>query len=125
MNRLVIIGNVFDLAHGLPTSYKDFIDDFWKTACDTKQLKKIKYISELVDVDCEFGHSTNDDESLAIEKIYNYKILEQFVDRNYKNRQDGVFVINFKNDFFEKICKKNSIENWVDIENEYYRELKK
>lgn len=30
MNRLVIIGNGFDLAHGLPTSYKDFIDDYWK-----------------------------------------------------------------------------------------------
>jgi hypothetical protein len=30
MNRLVIIGNGFDLAHGLPTSYRDFIDDFWK-----------------------------------------------------------------------------------------------
>ena len=30
MNRLIIIGNGFDLAHGLPTSYKDFIDDFWK-----------------------------------------------------------------------------------------------
>lgn len=25
MNRLVIIGNGFDLAHGLKTSYKDFI----------------------------------------------------------------------------------------------------
>ena len=32
MNRLVIIGNGFDLAHGLPTSYKDFIDDYWKNA---------------------------------------------------------------------------------------------
>ena len=26
MNRLVLIGNGFDLAHGLPTSYKDFIN---------------------------------------------------------------------------------------------------
>ena len=30
MNKLVIIGNGFDLAHGLPTSYKDFFNDFWK-----------------------------------------------------------------------------------------------
>jgi Bacteriophage abortive infection AbiH len=29
MNRLVIIGNGFDKAHGLPTSYSDFIDAFW------------------------------------------------------------------------------------------------
>ena len=29
MNRIVLIGNGFDLAHGLPTSYKDFIDWYW------------------------------------------------------------------------------------------------
>ncbi len=36
MNRLVIIGNGFDLAHGLPTSYKDFIDDYWANVKDSK-----------------------------------------------------------------------------------------
>lgn len=30
MNRLVLIGNGFDLAHGLKTSYKDFIYWYWK-----------------------------------------------------------------------------------------------
>lgn len=30
MNRLILVGNGFDLAHGLKTSYKNFIDDFWK-----------------------------------------------------------------------------------------------
>ena len=30
MNRLVIIGNGFDLAHKMKTSYKDFILDFLK-----------------------------------------------------------------------------------------------
>jgi hypothetical protein len=30
MNRIVLIGNGFDLAHGLKTSYKDFIDDYWE-----------------------------------------------------------------------------------------------
>lgn len=31
MNRIILIGNGFDLAHGLKTSYRDFIDDYWKT----------------------------------------------------------------------------------------------
>ena len=26
MNRLIIVGNGFDLAHGVKTSYKDFIE---------------------------------------------------------------------------------------------------
>ena len=30
MNRLVLIGNGFDLAHGFHTSYKDFICWYWK-----------------------------------------------------------------------------------------------
>jgi hypothetical protein len=30
MNRLIIIGNGFDLAHGIKTSYHDFILDYLK-----------------------------------------------------------------------------------------------
>lgn len=30
MNRLVLIGNGFDLAHGLKTSYKDFFYWYWE-----------------------------------------------------------------------------------------------
>ena len=30
MNRLVIIGNGFDIAHGLKTSYMDFINWYWE-----------------------------------------------------------------------------------------------
>ena len=30
MNRIVLIGNGFDLAHGLPTKYEDFINDYWE-----------------------------------------------------------------------------------------------
>lgn len=28
MNRIVLIGNGFDLAHGLPTGYVDFINNY-------------------------------------------------------------------------------------------------
>ena len=30
MNRIILIGNGFDLAHGLRTSYADFIDYYWE-----------------------------------------------------------------------------------------------
>lgn len=29
MNRVIIIGNGFDKAHGLATGYRDFIDSYW------------------------------------------------------------------------------------------------
>lgn len=34
MNRLVIIGNGFDMAHALKTSYKDFINWYWERRID-------------------------------------------------------------------------------------------
>lgn len=34
MNRLVIIGNGFDMAHGLKTSYMDFINWYWDQRVD-------------------------------------------------------------------------------------------
>ncbi len=34
MNRLVIIGNGFDIAHGLKTSYMDFINWYWEQRVD-------------------------------------------------------------------------------------------
>jgi hypothetical protein len=37
VNRLIIIGNGFDIAHGLKTSFKDFIEDYYY-----KILKNIK-----------------------------------------------------------------------------------
>lgn len=30
MNRIILVGNGFDLAHNLPTSYKNFNDWYWE-----------------------------------------------------------------------------------------------
>ena len=29
MNRVIVIGNGFDNAHGLKTGYRDFFDNYW------------------------------------------------------------------------------------------------
>ena len=44
MNRLIIVGNGFDLAHGLKTKYSDFINWYWNFV--KEQL--IKKPSEIV-----------------------------------------------------------------------------
>ena len=31
MNRVIVIGNGFDKAHGLKTGYRDFFDNYWET----------------------------------------------------------------------------------------------
>jgi hypothetical protein len=52
MNRLIIIGNGFDLAHDLKTRYSDFIDFLWKKEADCfyKSLDESNYESELIQV---------------------------------------------------------------------------
>lgn len=128
MNRLIIIGNGFDLAHGLPTSYRDFIDDFWKNfkdKCKSEDYKDIIYFDDNYN-----GWYTESDE------IKNFKDLKDNLSKYAKiynlnfneasctlfNKFDSIF--KFKNDFFKEINIKNS-ENWVDIENEYYKQLNK
>ena len=41
MNRIILIGNGFDLAHGLPTRYEDFINWYWEKRVVTIQNWRI------------------------------------------------------------------------------------
>jgi hypothetical protein len=131
MNRLVIIGNGFDLAHGLPTSYRHFINDYWsninKTLYEDEFVKLnidqigsydgIKSYSDLVDILKNYFNRYGLEWKVKIEEdeFYLYKPLG--------NNSSKTSLLKFKNDFFRIIC-SNSVENWVDIENEYYKELK-
>lgn len=135
MNRLVIIGNGFDLAHGLPTSYRDFIDDLW----DRISINHENF-EELVFVNNEEFNFLNGkiikNYSQFIECLNNYLSVHKASYRSVEWDKDGMYVIKygegkknylfkFINVFFQIICSKNSIFNWVDIENEYYTLLKK
>ena len=40
MNRLIIIGNGFDIAHGLKTKYNDYISHYWKQVNETSFTDK-------------------------------------------------------------------------------------
>jgi len=128
MNRLVIIGNGFDLAHGLPTSYKDFIDDFWKSfkeSSNSDLYKEIVYVNEMYDGYYKYyGDIRNfmDFKTNLFEYCKEYKY--NFYDEDCVALQGLKEIFRFKNDFFLKI-NNESIENWVDIENLYFRELKK
>ena len=134
MNRLVIIGNGFDLAHGLPTSYRDFIDDFWKdleNKYKSDYIRQILYLDENYYVIFKYGEINNYEDFKNNVKQYanNYSNeVRIFNDKNkfelYKGQSNFHPILRFNNDFFEIINVKN-VENWVDIENEYYRQLKK
>jgi hypothetical protein len=114
MNRIILIGNGFDLAHGMPTSYQDFLNDFFKNI-----IAEIK-------ADCiPIGQSFKKEGLINIAEVPVHwtdpATLLSFKE-DCSTPDDNLI---FENAFLEQIFKKSYIQNWVDIENEYYELLKK
>ena len=140
MNRIIIIGNGFDLAHNLKTGYKDFINDYWDTVEEGIYDKYWRLLDQ------QYGggkHPLNDyeDQFIKIGKEYDktgvnkvcssYKEdsplwkLHTLIDEHNNDPSSNVTVtLTFTNHFFEHISHQCSLVNWVDIENEYYKALK-
>ena len=110
MNRLILIGNGFDLAHGLKTTYKDFMRDYMCNAINLF-FSNNKFDDEFIEIN--YNHKIeNDYQYETSEDIKNFIAL--FVRRNKAVK------ITFKCGFFQKLFEKTHIENWVNIESEYF-----
>ena len=125
MNRLVIIGNGFDLAHGLETSYKNFIDWYWR-----------KWVLDLCN-----NHSRIAEDVLCRWELINTNPIEpitwylltfqqgffRFSDpmifkEQIENSPD--FCIISKSLLLDRITKNIETKGWTDIESDYYELLK-
>ena len=129
MNRLVIIGNGFDMAHGLKTSYMDFINWYWERRLNA-MLTEDSAVSE--DCLCKleiknttecanwfsffFSHSLRD----LITREWKYPPFE--IISAFKENADE-FSVTYSI-FFETILQSIETRGWVDIENDYYQLLK-
>ncbi len=123
MNRLVIIGNGFDLAHGLKTSYKDFIEWYWEQRVEEMILCHKSFTEDTlckVSINPECG---SDNWYLFFWTNFKWKQLsgKDAIDL-LKERH---FAIIKQSDFFCRITQSIETKGWVDIENEYYSLLKK
>ena len=125
MNRIIIIGNGFDLAHGLATKYEDFINWYWDEWGSYLVGYGKNYITDGL---CSFKlkEETGIANWYAVWAWY-YRIST----RDYSLRQ---LVEHVKADtkacdyqehstFFTKICQAVEEKGWVDIESEYYKLL--
>ena len=110
MNRIILIGNGFDLAHDLDTGYPEFINYLW-----SKIIKEIQQSPEKEPFDNNFI-------SLSINYI-NCKESQNYDELMISLKNYGI-PYEIKNDFFRKISAKSYLNKWVDIENEYYQQLK-
>jgi hypothetical protein len=113
MNRLILIGNGFDLAHGMKTSYRDFIDAVWQN----KIKSFMKTYKNFHDDDIEIK-GFNPHQIYDYPKMETIETITEFIDFLKKNKA----TISYKNEFFKIITNKH-LFNWVDIEEEYYKQL--
>lgn len=111
MNKLLILGNGFDLAHGLKTRYSDFL---------------VWYLNQLVKKHYESDNLNKYEDELAIIKgVFKFtgtiKSIEDF--KTLMGEKPGLSV-KYKDDFLEKLIDKCEHSQWVDIEREYFNLLK-
>lgn len=114
MNRLILIGNGFDLAHGLQTSYCHFISDYLANAINDFQ-----------------GKSPYDDPLIGMVKLIFSEKVPELEPINADNglqvfkeyQKDKNYVITIKSKLFSKTLEKVDNLNWVDLENEYFDQL--
>jgi hypothetical protein len=118
MNRLVLIGNGFDLAHGLRTSYMDFIFWYWE-----KVVYKLRgcYCNKWEDKLCTFV--LNDTQATWNGFMFNTGATFNF----HKGYEIIDMISSDKDNFnvkysmlFGRIIDSLETKGWVDIENDYY-----
>lgn len=125
MNRIILVGNGFDLAHKLPTKYEDFINWYW-----AQWNQRLKYGKTRIEEDELYSFKLKDIVQLAGW----YLVWEwQFsINPLLKDKYDYVKIakqgtnfctINAKSEFFTDICNSYKGKNWVDIESEYYQHI--
>lgn len=127
MNRIIIVGNGFDLAHGLPTRYSDFIEWYW----DQWGERLLRAINKCEDDGlCYFQLK----DGCGLPYIahawgFYYQRVNPFEPWDTKEilsiaKQDTkIFKFEIKESFFSNICQSVETKGWVDIENEFYDRL--
>lgn len=114
MNRIIIVGNGFDLAHGVKTSYKDFIE--WYFGKVVEKLKwKYYYKDELLEVRLQRTRHNSFE-------LPNYLYLDSPKEILQNIKKDGYIFECLP--FLYRIISGIENKDWVDIEADYYEMLK-
>jgi len=117
LNRIIILGNGFDLSHNLKTKYSDFIKDYYSKIIDSS------FKDELLEF-CIPGYQFNQMSSLKEMTSHMSYSLGSFSIRPpemnlHFNQKLGIILHSL---FFYEISRKSE-SKWVDIETDYFNKL--
>ena len=125
MNRVVIIGNGFDLAHGLETFYSDFMMNFLKDAL-IQAYSKSPSENELIKIEVagKFHNTPALNEYLTKFSSLRELLNSPHISLSFNSKKNfNQFKISSKSRFVSRILSKYDNPNWVDIESEYFTYL--
>lgn len=122
MNRIILIGNGFDLAHGMKTSYNDFLKDYWENT--------IKQLQSAITGNITSEGIPFENEDIRVNEIHGiYGATTKINATNFEellaNFKSQNIDYSFKNNFLKILTNRQKELNWVDVEIEYYELLKK
>jgi len=128
MNRIILIGNGFDLAHGLKTSYADFIDWYWKEwgrlllnslnfseedgLCRFELNYQVSRIWSGIVWDCR------SEGYLSALEPFDGHVVVDYIKSHPEKRS-----FSYESPLLEELCKQLEERNWVDIENVFFKHL--
>lgn len=116
MNRLIIIGNGFDLAHGYKTSYSNFLENYLVQILN-QYFTKHEYEDELI----KFNY-----QAIQFNQPFDgVKSIDEALNHIKQIRERLPKVIEFKSSFFQELYTQFNHQRWVDIENHYFSYLKR
>ena len=121
MNRLVLIGNGFDCAHGLKTRYQNFVNWYWdgRFYCLRKNFTPVSK-EKLCELTMKAFPTWYSMFEQGPSVIYEKNGAELFFELCKRGICQATMT-----PLFDRIHKSIETKGWVDIENDYYELLKK
>ncbi len=116
-NRIVLIGNGFDKALGLKTSYADFILNYLQEVA-IEAFRNKSHSTKLMSIKL-----LNPNLTQSVDTYIDY-IKRKYTVKDLLNFIKGVTNISYKYDFFKDIVDQYVDARWVDIEQNYFNTLK-
>lgn len=134
MNRLILVGNGFDLAHGMKTSYKDFM--LWLIKKGLRQAVEDDFFnSDIFSIEYNKAKPDFEIENIFQSSYFNNHIRVEFSKEKVGNISTPQIYFAYNDAYSFKIYTRSmfffgllsSLQNeklWVNIEMDYYRYLK-
>lgn len=120
MNRIVLVGNGFDLAHGLHTGYEHFMEWYWRRWGEALSVSGLKRETDGL---CSFDLNPHLGYASWAEVRRDNLSMSAFEWIEMAKRNASLCTFSQHSQFLGEICKSIESKGWVDVENEYYRLL--